>query len=152
MTNYDKYAFDRTVVASQSADKPAYIVNFDDRGASYGNRREGDRIVQDPHQVIKNNQYNAFAYSPSPETPMMPLVVTNHPQIMVGPDPAAAAQRKEQAKAAIDERPAAAVKPHPGKTASANAAPARTEPAAPAIADVPLPQARPRTLPHRARR
>jgi hypothetical protein len=136
------------VIVAQGADKPAYIVNFDDRGVSYGNRREGDRILQDPHQVIKNNQYNAFAYSPSPEAPMTPLVVTNRPQIMVGPDPAAAAQRKEQAKAVIDERPA--VRPHVAKTASANAA---SLPRAEAMEAVPLPQARPRGMPrHPARR
>jgi hypothetical protein len=78
---------------------------------------------------------------------MTPLVVTNQPQTLVGPDPAAAAQRKEQAKAAIDERPA--IKPHVAKTASANVV---ALPRAEAM-DVPLPQARPRGLPrHPARR
>jgi hypothetical protein len=154
MTNYDKQAFDRTVIAAKGADKPAYIVNFGDRGVSYGNRREGDRIVQDPHRVIKNNQYNAFAYSPSPDAPMMPLIVTNHPQMLVAPDPAAAAERKEQAKKAVDERPA--MKAHIGKTVSASVMPvARPEQTAAAIPTetVPLPLARPRALPpHRGRR
>jgi hypothetical protein len=73
---------------------------------------------------------------------------------LVAPDPAAAAERKEQAKKIINERPA--MKAHVGKTASANVIPvARPESAAVAMPAeaVPLPLARPRVLPpHRGRR
>jgi hypothetical protein len=129
--------------------KPAYITNFGDRGISYGNRREGDRIFQDPHRAIKNNHYNAFAYAPSPETPM---AVTNQSQTLVAPDPAAAAQKDQQTvKKPLDERPASIEKQRGGKVASASGVPLpRAEPkAAIPVEAVPLPQARPGPRHHR---
>jgi hypothetical protein len=135
--------------------KPAYIANFGDRGISYGNRREGDRIAQDPHQAIKNNHYNAFAYSPSPGTPMASLAVNNRPLTLVAPDPAAAAERKEQQalKKQPDEQPASMEKPRGGKTASTSSVPLpRAEPKTNEVIPaemVPLPQARPHSRRHR---
>jgi hypothetical protein len=124
-------------------------MNFGDRGVSYGNRREGDRIAQDPHQAIKNNHCNAFAYSPSSETPT--VVPANRPQTLVAPAPAA--ERKEQQAKPLDEAPAPVEKPRGGKTASANSMPPpRSEVKAALPAEiVPLPQARPRALPRHRR-
>jgi tetratricopeptide (TPR) repeat protein len=143
MANYDKFAFDRTIVAEQASAKPAYINNFGDRGVSYGNRREGDRIAQDPHQAIKNNHYNAFAYSPSAEEPT--AAPANRPQTLVAPDPAAAVERKEQQAKSLDAPPASAEKPRGAKTATAsNVPPLRSELKVAIPVDiVPLPQARP---------
>jgi hypothetical protein len=33
-------------------------------GSSYENRREGDRIVQEPNEPVRSNKFNALAYSP----------------------------------------------------------------------------------------
>ena len=54
--------------------KPAYAVSFNGRGSAYENRREGDRIIQEANQPIRNNQYNAYAYSPDTFPPVSPPV------------------------------------------------------------------------------
>jgi hypothetical protein len=158
IVNYDRQAFDRTVAAAQVAEKPAYIANFGDRGTSYGNRREGDRIIQDPHQAIKNNHYNAFAYSPAPEAPLAPVVVTAKTRMLVSPEPSAKEEIKEKPpvakKQAATEPPTLADKHPVSKPGDAAQSP-RSAPKATAsipIESVRLPQPRPRPVQHNARR
>jgi len=100
---YDRRAFDRTVAEAQAADKPAFVMNFGDRTASYGNRREGDRIIQDPHKAIKNNHYNAFAYTP-PEPAPVPM------PIAAAPEPT---KQEAEPEPALIERPRAPDDPDP---------------------------------------
>jgi hypothetical protein len=127
IVNYDKLAFDRTIaVVEEKHDKPAYVMNFGADSSSYGNRREGDRIIQEPGQAIKNNRYNAFAYvaEAEPQQPKAPP-----------PLPVAAVEKP----AAVAAAPVA--RPEPPVTAASSVMPVSQ----PAEA-VPLPQERPRQL------
>ena len=63
------------------------------------NRRDGDRIIQDANPPIRNNQYNAFAYSPETFPPASPPMISPEPQKVAAalpqpPAPAAAAMPK----------------------------------------------------------
>ena len=73
---YDKRDYDDTVAAGgrAAAPKPAYAMTFTYR-SSYENRRDGDRIIQDANPPIRNNQYNAFAYSPETFPPASPPLI-----------------------------------------------------------------------------
>ena len=81
ITYYDKRDFDRTIAADRPLikAKPAYAVSFSGRGVAYENRREGDRIIQDANQPIRNNQYNAYAYSPDTFPPASPPLIAPQP-------------------------------------------------------------------------
>jgi hypothetical protein len=79
--------------------KPTYTVTFSGRGSAYENRREGDRIIQEANPAIRNNQYNAYAYSPDtfppvpqPPAPVAPPPPPPIPEPVVEPPPAAEAQ------------------------------------------------------------
>jgi hypothetical protein len=74
VANYDKNDFDGSIVAADPLikAKPSYAVAFTGRGSAYENRREGDRIIQEANLPIRNNQYNAFAYSPDTFPPVSP--------------------------------------------------------------------------------
>ena len=50
-------------------------MGFSVNGSAYENRREGDRIIQDAGAPIRNNQYNAYAYSPDTFPPASPPVI-----------------------------------------------------------------------------
>ena len=72
ITDYDRRDYDRTVAAADPLLKamPTYAVSFNGHDSAYENRREGDRIIQDPSPAIRNNQYNAYAYSPDTFPPV----------------------------------------------------------------------------------
>src|SRR5262249_25618126 len=71
ITNYDKRDYDAAIDADALVQqKPSYAMNFTGRGSSFENRREGDRIIQDVSQAIRNNQYNAFAAAEMPDAPV----------------------------------------------------------------------------------
>jgi hypothetical protein len=105
---YDRRDFDRGVVADGTPlDRPAYAMNATGRNASYENRREGDRIVQDLNAPIRNTQYNAYAYSPETFAPVAqaaaepPRPPVPEPPATVAPPAlrsAAPAQPKPEAK------------------------------------------------------
>jgi tetratricopeptide (TPR) repeat protein len=62
----DKRDFDRTLAAAVAfGGKPAFIVSFNAHAASYENRREGDRIIQETAEPVRTITYNALAYSPA---------------------------------------------------------------------------------------
>jgi hypothetical protein len=88
--------------------------------ASYENRRDGDRIIQDVNPPIRNNQYNAFAYSPETFPPASPPMI------------------------APEQEKTAAVAPPP---APAAAPPKRAMTPSPQTVNVPVPLARPRIAP-----
>ena len=81
IANYDKHDYDRTIAAADPLikTKPTYAVSFSGRGSAYENRREGDRIIQEANQPIRNNQYNAYAYSPDTFPPVSPPVAAPEP-------------------------------------------------------------------------
>ena len=80
ITFYDKHDYDRTIASVDPVitRKPTYAVNFSDRGSAYENRREGDRIIQDANQPIRNNQYNAYAYSADTFPLVTPATLDRH--------------------------------------------------------------------------
>ena len=57
--------------------RAGYAVSFGGRGASYENRREGDRIIQEASAPLRNTQYNAFAYSPDTFPPAYPVLLAS---------------------------------------------------------------------------
>jgi hypothetical protein len=107
---YDRLDYDRAIVGADplSKAKPVYAVSLSGRGASYENRRDGDRIIQDASLPIRNNQYNAYAYSPDTFPSASPL--------LTGGEPA-------KAQAAIPA-PVPAVTPAPLEKTQASAGPA----------------------------
>ena len=148
---YDKHDYDRAVLGPDASivARAGYAVSFGGRGASYENRREGDRIIQEASAAVRNTQYNAFAYSPDTFPPAYPVLLASaqaEPPRAAMPAPVAArvpmpAAAPEHTAAQTLERPAAAE-------------PARRKPAAHEAAAVrpakrpPLPA----TPPHRAQR
>jgi hypothetical protein len=58
-------------VAATVKAKLSYAVTFNYH-SSYENGREGDRIIQDANPPIRNNQYNAYAYTPGTFPPASP--------------------------------------------------------------------------------
>ncbi len=70
-------------------------MSFSGRGSAYENRRAGDRIIQDANQPIRNNQYNAFAYSTEDNPPPGPPQLT--PMPAPEPDPPPVAERAAEA-------------------------------------------------------
>jgi hypothetical protein len=79
IVSYDKHDYDRAVpgVDASIAAKAGYAVSFGGRGASYENRREGDRIIQEASAAVRNAQYNAFAYSPDTFPPAYPPLIAS---------------------------------------------------------------------------
>src|SRR6185437_16571595 len=76
---YDKHDYDRAVLGPDASivSRPGYAVSFGGRGASYENRREGDRIIQEASAPVRNTQYNAFAYSPDTFPPASPALIAS---------------------------------------------------------------------------
>ncbi|HWE78463.1 MAG TPA: tetratricopeptide repeat protein, partial [Pseudolabrys sp.] len=63
--SYDTRDFDRTLAAAAAfGGKPVFTVSFNAHAASYENRREGDRIIQESAEPVRTIAYNAMAYSP----------------------------------------------------------------------------------------
>jgi hypothetical protein len=100
ISNYDKNDFDRIIAATDplSKPKPAYAVSFSGHGSAYENRREGDRIIQEANQAIRNNLYNAYAYSddtfppvPQPVAPIAAPAPSPMPEPVIEQAPAAEA-------------------------------------------------------------
>ncbi len=121
ITYYDQHAFDRAAAAADTAakSKPTYAMGFNVNGSAYENRREGDRIIQDAGAPIRNNQYNAYAYSPDTFPPASPPVI---------------------------EPQSVAVPAAPVKSAAAKM-PITTSVVPPQADDIPLPVSRPKHLP-----
>jgi hypothetical protein len=101
----DKLDYDRTVVGADPLikAKPVYSVSLSSHGASYENRREGDRIILDASLPIRNNQYNAYAYSPDTFPPASSSLIGGEPAktpATIPAPPPASAPVKTQASAA----------------------------------------------------
>jgi hypothetical protein len=98
ITFYDQRAFDRAAaVANSTAEtKPAYAIGFNVNGSAYENRREGDRIIQDASPPIRNNQYNAYAYS-TDTFPLASPPVIEPQSVAVPPAPVKSATAKTPA-------------------------------------------------------
>jgi len=113
IANYDKNDYDRTTAAADPliASKPTYTVVLSGRGSAYENRREGDRIIQEASQAIRNNQYNAHTYSPDTFPPAGPEAL-GEPAPAVTPvrEPVAAATPEPTAPAASKRAPASKAK------------------------------------------
>jgi hypothetical protein len=77
----DNLDYDRSIVGADPVikAKPIYSVSLSGHGASYENRREGDRIIRDASLPIRNNQYNAYAYSPDTFPPASPSLIGGEP-------------------------------------------------------------------------
>ena len=118
----DRHDYDETAVAAEpgARTKPSYAMNSSYH-ASYANRRDGDRIIQDPNPPIRNNQYNAFAYSPETFPPASPPMIAPEPPKL------------------------AAVAPPPPPPAATP--PARAVAPRPKTVNVPMPLARPQIEP-----
>ena len=81
VANYDKNDYDSSIVAADPLikAKPSYAVAFTGRGNADKNRREGDRNIQEANLPIRNNQYNAYAYSPNTFPLVRPPAATPEP-------------------------------------------------------------------------
>ena len=66
ISNLDRRDFDRSSGGPDpvATAAPRYAVNISGQGSSYENRREGDRIIQDPSVAIKANHYNTYTFMP----------------------------------------------------------------------------------------
>src|SRR6185312_9971777 len=88
----DRRDYDEAIAVAEVA-KPSYAMTFTYH-SSYENRREGDRIIQDANPAIRNNQYNAYAYTPDtfpPASPPMLSAVAASPKVETpAPKPAPA--------------------------------------------------------------
>ncbi len=120
----DRRDYDEAIAATETPKaKPAFAVTFNYH-SSYENRREGDRIIQDANPPIRNNQYNAYAYTPDTFPPASP-------PLLAPPEPV-----KVSAPAPAPTVPAAAPKsvsvPMPEPRPDANPQPRRRAPPRPA--------------------
>jgi hypothetical protein len=87
----DRRDYDETIVVAATVKaKLSYAVTFNYH-SSYENRREGDRIIQDANPPIRNNQYNAYAYTPGTFPPASPPLLPPEPVKVSAPTPAPAA-------------------------------------------------------------
>jgi len=115
ITNYDKHDYDSTIASADPLikTKPSYAVSFNERGSSYENRREGDRIIQEANLPIRNNQYNAYAYSADTFPLVSPAMVAPAPAPALEPTPAA---KQAPAAAAADQDSVPMPQPNPART------------------------------------
>ena len=104
-----------------AAAKPHYAMVYTGQNATYENRREGDRVMQEAMTPIRSNQFNAYAYSP---------------ETFPAASPALIAPVQVRARADV---PLPTPAPDIAEKAEARAVETR--------ADVPLPQPRPRSAP-----
>ena len=76
---YDKRDFDAAIPAHdpQLAGQPRYDITFGDRGGSYENRREADRIVQEARAPIGIDRYDAYVYSPDTFPAARPALIAS---------------------------------------------------------------------------
>jgi hypothetical protein len=119
----DKRDYDRSSDSADADVKPklVFAISFSGRGASFENRREGDRIIQDTVRPIRDKQYTVYVASSD-----VPAVAQG------GAAPAAAPV------ASATTEPA----PNPARPAKGAVAPAKTEPS-PAAKPEPAPAAKP---------